>query len=102
MFDRNLTQVLRLTAQMENKAAEGEWGVVQDLNAARLAVLEELDSNTVHGFKDRSEVIACLLTSNRAIASLAREAKSNLQFDWQQLVRGRRVTGSYQQIQSNA
>lgn len=101
MYDQNLTQVLRLTAQMENRAAEGEWGVVQELDAARLVEMEKLSYDDTNGAKDKSEVLACLLQSNRTIATLAKEAKSKLKLEQQQLLQGRQATGSYQQIQGN-
>ena len=101
MYDRNFKQVLRLTAEMENRAADGEWGVVQELDAARLVEIEKLSHDGENDVENKSEVLACLLQSNRAIATLAREAKSQLKLDRQQLVRGRQATGSYQQIQGN-
>ena len=101
MYDRNLTQVLRLTAQMENCAADGEWGVVQELDAARLVEMEKLSYDDENHAIDKTEVLACLLQSNRAIVALARETKSNLKLERQQLLRGRQATGSYQQIQEN-
>lgn len=97
MYDRNLTQVLRLTAEMENRAADGEWSIVQDLDAARLVEMEKLSYDA-----DKSEVLAYLLQSNRTIISLAREAKSKLKLEQQQLLRGKQITNSYQQIQGNA
>ncbi|MFT4814723.1 MAG: hypothetical protein ACI80L_000142 [Pseudohongiellaceae bacterium] len=101
MYDRNLTRVLRLTAQMENRAAEGEWGVVQELDAARLVEIQKLSSDDTNDTKDKSEVFACLLRSNRTIATLAKETKSKLKLEQQQLLQGRQATGSYQQIQEN-
>jgi hypothetical protein len=101
MYDRNLTQILRLTAQMEYRAVEGEWGVVQELDAARLVEMEKLSSDDTNENKYKSEVLACLLESNRTIATLAKEAKSKLKLERQQLLQGRQATGSYQQIQGN-
>lgn len=101
MYDRNLTQVLRLTAEMENRASAGEWGVVQELDAVRLVEMEKLRYDEKEEAKDKSEVLACLLQSNRTIAKLARAAKSKLKLEQQQLLRGRQATGSYQQIQGN-
>ena len=101
MIDRSLTQVIRLTAEMENKAAEGEWHRVQELDAARLAELRKLTTGVENETKDKSEILTCLLQSNQAIAALAREAKSNLQLERQHLLRGRQATGSYQQVQEN-
>ena len=101
MYDRNLTQVLRMTAEMENRAADGDWGVVQELDAARLVEMEKLSYDEDGDVKDKSEVIACLLQSNRTITSMARGAKSKLKLEQQQLLRGRQATGSYQQIQGN-
>lgn len=101
MYDRSLTQVLRLTAEMENRAADGEWGVVQELDAARLVEMEKLNYGDENDAKNKSEVLTCLLQSNRTISALARETKSNLKLERQQLLRGRQATGSYQQIQEN-
>lgn len=101
MIDRSLTQVLRLTAEMENRAAEGEWGVVQELDAARLAELRKLGAGAEDKAGDKSEVVGCLLQSNRAITALAREARSKLQLERQHLLRSRQATGSYQQVQGN-
>ena len=101
MYNRNLTQVLRLTAEMENRAVDGEWGVVQELDAARLIEMEKLSYDDGSDAKDKSEVLTCLLQSNRSITALAREAKSKLKLEQQQLSRGRQATGSYQQIQEN-
>ena len=101
MYDRNFNQVLRLTAEMENRAVDGEWGVVQELDAARLLEIEKLSYGGENDAKKNSEVLACLLQSNRSIATLAREAKSQLKLERQQLMRGRQATGSYQQIQGN-
>jgi hypothetical protein len=102
MYDRTLTQVLRLTAQMENRASEGEWGVVQELDAARHVEMEKLNFDDTSDAKDKSEVLACLLQSNRTIATLVKEAKSKLKLEQQQLLQGRQATGSYQQIQESA
>lgn len=101
MYDRNLTQVLRLTAEMENRAADGEWGVVQELDAARLLEMKKLSYDDSNHVNDKSEVLAYLLQSNRAISALASEAKSNLKLERQQLLRGRQATGSYQKIQEH-
>ena len=101
MYDRSLTQVLRLTAEMENRAAEGEWGVVQELDAARLVEIKSLGYDDANGVKGKSEILSCLLQSNRSITILAREAKSKLKLKQHQLIQGRQATGSYQQIQEN-
>jgi len=101
MHDPNLTQVLRLTAEMENRAAEGQWRVVQELDAARLVEMEKLSSDDTNDAKDKSEVLTCLLQSNRTITTLAREAKSKLKLEKQQLLQGRQAIGSYQKIQEN-
>ncbi len=101
MYDRNIIQVLRLTAEMENRAADGEWGVVQELDAVRLVEVQKLSYGGGKNVKDKSEVLVCLLQSNRTIATLAREAKSKLKLQRQQLLRGRQSTGSYQEIQGN-
>ena len=101
MIDRSLTQVLRLTAEMENRAAEGEWGVVQELDAARLTELRKLATGVEDKTGDKSEVLSCLLQSNQAITALAREARATLQLERQHLLRGRQATGSYQQVQEN-
>ena len=101
MYDRNLTQVLRLTAEMENRAADGEWGVVQELDAARLVEMEKLDYDDENSAKDKSDILACLLQSNRTITTLAREAKSKLKLERQQLLLGRQATGSYKKVQEN-
>ncbi|MBL4580987.1 MAG: flagellar protein FliT [Gammaproteobacteria bacterium] len=101
MYDRNLTEVLRLTAEMENRAADGEWGVVQELDAVRLVEMGKLSYDEDSDVKDKSEVFSCLLQSNRTITSLARKAKSKLKLEQQQLLRGRQATGSYQQIQGS-
>lgn len=102
MYNKNLTQVLRLTAEMENNAASGEWGVVQELNAARLIELEKLDSKSGGSVSERSEVLACLMQSNKAIESLAKETRSSLRLERHQLLQGRKATGSYEQIQRHA
>lgn len=99
MFDKNLTHVLRLTAQMENHAANGEWGVVQELDEARLAELEQMIYSDKRDVKETSETLECLLQSNRSIAALAREAKSSLKLEQQQLLLGKKATHSYQQVQ---
>jgi len=101
MVDQNITQVLRLTAEMENRAADGEWGVVQELDAVRLVEVQKLSFDGENKVKDKSEVLACLLESNRTIATLAREAKSKLKVQRQHLLRGRQTTDSYQEIQGN-
>lgn len=101
MYDRNLTQVLRLTAEMENRAADGEWGVVQELDAARLVEMEKLNYGDESDAKDKSEVLASLIQSNRIITALVRETKSKLKLERQQLMRGRQATGSYQKIQED-
>jgi hypothetical protein len=101
MYDRNLTQVLRLTAEMENRAVEGEWGVVQELVVARLVEMEKLSSDDTNDVKYKLEVLPYLIQSNRTIATLAKEAKSKLKLERQQLLQGRQATGSYQQIQGN-
>jgi hypothetical protein len=101
MYDRNLTQVLRLTAEMENRAVEGEWGVVQELVVARLVEMGKLSSDDTNDVKYKLEVLPYLIQSNRTIATLAKEAKSKLKLERQQLLQGRQATGSYQQIQGN-
>ncbi len=99
MYDQNLTQVLRLTAEMENRAADGDWGAVQELDTARLAEIEKLNHSPKLGTKERTETLSCLLQSNHNIVSLAREAKTNLSLEREQLVQGRQATNSYQLVQ---
>tara|TARA_R110002072_G_scaffold27080_1_gene88602 strand:+ start:216 stop:524 length:309 start_codon:yes stop_codon:yes gene_type:complete len=99
MYDQSLTQVLRLTAEMENRAADGDWGAVQELDAARLAELEKLNHSPSIGAVQRTETLSCLLQSNHNIVNLAREAKSNLSLEREQLVLGRKATDSYQLVQ---
>ncbi|MEX0963848.1 MAG: hypothetical protein WDZ52_07410 [Pseudohongiellaceae bacterium] len=99
MHGKNLTQVLRLTAEMENRAADGEWGIVQELDAARMLELEKLHIESESGAEDTSKVFSWLLQSNRSISSMARKAQSNLRLERQQLLRGKKATGSYQQVQ---
>lgn len=99
MLDQNLTKVLRLTAEMENRAADGDWGAVQELDTARLAALEKLKASGVQNALEHSDTLSCLLESNNTIVTLAREAKSNLSLDRQQLVQGLQATNSYQNIQ---
>lgn len=99
MYDQNLTQVLRLTAEMENRAADGDWGAVQELDTARMVELEKLNHSTELGVNERSETLSCLIQSNHNIVSMAREAKSNLSLEREQLMLGRQATTSYQNMQ---
>ena len=99
MHDQNLTQVLRLTAEMENRAADGDWGAVQELDVARFTELEKLNHSRELDALARSETLSCLLESNQNIVNLAREAKSNLSLEREQLLLGRQATSSYQSVQ---
>ncbi len=99
MQEKNLTQVLRLTAEMENRAAEGDWSAVQELDEARLAELEKLTHSPELDALARTETLSCLLESNQNIVNLAQEAKMSLSLEREQLVLGRQATNSYQNVQ---